>query len=393
MRRGCPVDSDVCVTASVRVTSDNRDVTAYFKTCTTRDRCNASSVAPCNVEGTDKSVECSIHCCYGLYCNFKYGSLEKLVMYIITNFDTGSPDKEVTTENSQSFKRAELAFPCRPPCLIYSTDTDIRGLELLTPSGITARHAIGLSRRGPVVGFQGQKKIRALDVHVEKMLVFWSDVGDKVIKRGNLITGEVVKVVSDVQAQHDGVAVDWATGLLYWTNRDKKAIEVAKLDGSFRKTLIKDNLVGPKGIVVDPRTGLMFWTDKETPKIERATLAGRDRISLVTTALKRPEGLVNDYASNRLYWCDPILDYIESIDYDGGNRRVLYKNGVHPFDMAIYGHMLIWSDLGINTVERVDMRTGVKLSTLVTLKDNWATGIAVLHLSRQPIGELILVRF
>lgn len=51
---------------------------------------------------------------------------------------------------------------------------------------------------------------------------------------------------------HVGIAVDWITDKLYWTDSATKVIEVSELDGSNRKRLFCANIDNPRPIVVDP---------------------------------------------------------------------------------------------------------------------------------------------
>lgn len=53
----------------------------------------------------------------------------------------------------------------------------------------------------------------------------------------------------------EGVAVDWISRRLYWTDSKKDTIEVAALDNpKNRAVIIKRDLVNPRGIAVDPHT-------------------------------------------------------------------------------------------------------------------------------------------
>lgn len=62
-------------------------------------------------------------------------------------------------------------------------------------------------------------------------------------------------IIRDDLGQVDGIAVEWESGLLYWTDFIFERIEVATLDGKFRKTLISTSLYSPRGIAVDPKSG------------------------------------------------------------------------------------------------------------------------------------------
>ena len=53
----------------------------------------------------------------------------------------------------------------------------------------------------------------------------------------------------------EGLAVDWVGGNLYWSDSDRKTIEVSKLDGSYRTVLVNTGLDRPGSMAVDVRYG------------------------------------------------------------------------------------------------------------------------------------------
>jgi low-density lipoprotein receptor-related protein 4 len=55
-----------------------------------------------------------------------------------------------------------------------------------------------------------------------------------------------------------GLAIDWVTRKLYWTDAGKKRIEVSDMDGGLRTVLIWQNLDKPRDIVLNPENGLVF---------------------------------------------------------------------------------------------------------------------------------------
>ena len=52
-----------------------------------------------------------------------------------------------------------------------------------------------------------------------------------------------------------GLAVDWGSEKLYWTDSEMGRIEVSNLDGSMRSVLIWSGLNQPRDIIVDPVSG------------------------------------------------------------------------------------------------------------------------------------------
>lgn len=55
----------------------------------------------------------------------------------------------------------------------------------------------------------------------------------------------------------EGIAVDWVSRLVFWTDSSLKRLEVAKLDGSLRKVLLDKNIQNPRGIAVNPELGFV----------------------------------------------------------------------------------------------------------------------------------------
>ena len=86
--------------------------------------------------------------------------------------------------------------------------------------------------------------------------MFWSEYGSpSSISRLHLSEGSIKEKILDDLGEVDGIAVEWETGLIYWTDYMYETIEVAKIDGTYRKTLIWQNMANPRAITVDSRTG------------------------------------------------------------------------------------------------------------------------------------------
>lgn len=86
-------------------------------------------------------------------------------------------------------------------------------------------------------------------------MIYWSDTTAWTINRMNLTSGEIKVIVRHNVGEVYSLAVEWESGLIYWTDYIYERIEVAKLDGSSRKTLVTQNARSPVGISVDPRSG------------------------------------------------------------------------------------------------------------------------------------------
>lgn len=57
----------------------------------------------------------------------------------------------------------------------------------------------------------------------------------------------------------EGLAVDWVSRNIFWTDSGKTTVEVANLETKKRKVLVSDGLVNPRGIAVHPYRGLVSF--------------------------------------------------------------------------------------------------------------------------------------
>lgn len=68
----------------------------------------------------------------------------------------------------------------------------------------------------------------------------------------------ILLLILDIQSV-EGLAIDWLSRNVYWTDSKKDTIEVASLDNNkLRKVLVKEGLVNPRGIAVHPSRGSVF---------------------------------------------------------------------------------------------------------------------------------------
>ena len=96
----------------------------------------------------------------------------------------------------------------------------------------------------------------AVSFHYEQQILFWTDVSLEKILRKSLKKGSKVETVVSVGLMRpEGIAIDWVTEKIYWTDSHLKLIEVVNLDGTQRSVLFWDNLDQPRAIIVDPSHG------------------------------------------------------------------------------------------------------------------------------------------
>ena len=62
-------------------------------------------------------------------------------------------------------------------------------------------------------------------------------------------------IIRDNLGEIYGLAVEWESEKIYFTDFIFERIEVANHDGTFRKTLFTRDLYSPRGIAVDSKSG------------------------------------------------------------------------------------------------------------------------------------------
>lgn len=271
------------------------------------------------------------------------------------------------------------------PYVIYTNRQEIRGFNL---------------KKSTISSFNTSlRNTIALDFlyNNESSQIFWTDVIDDKIYRGQLMGESLHKVEAVVHSglsTTEGLAVDWIGMNLYWIDSNLDQIEVAKLNGSFRRTLIAGDMESPRAIALDPREGLLFWTDWDDnyPRIERCSMAGKHRQAITTTSQVSagwPNGLSLDYTQKRVYWVDAKSDSIYTVKYDGSDIHMVLRDRdflSHPFAVTVFENYIYWTDWRTASVIRANKWNGTDMQVIQRTQTQ-PFGIQVLHSSRQPQAE------
>lgn len=130
---------------------------------------------------------------------------------------------------------------CSEPCLIYSAGSKINAIELNTSKIVTI--------------VSNLHRAAALDVHVNEKTIYWSDINLRAISRLNMSSGKIEELITGDLGTVYGLAVEWESHVMYWSDYSYGRIEVAFLDGSQRKLLFKEGVNGPRGIALHPKKG------------------------------------------------------------------------------------------------------------------------------------------
>ncbi|XP_026327983.1 low-density lipoprotein receptor-related protein 2 isoform X3 [Hyposmocoma kahamanoa] len=230
-----------------------------------------------------------------------------------------------------------------------------------------------------------------LDFHYKKNLLFWSDLKTRKIHSQQLSVpaGLPSYTSNDISIAGSwapvALAVDWVGDKLYVADAVGQKIDVFELDGRWHAVVLGSNLTNPADLALDPTLGLMFVADSS--QIIRANMDGTHTKSIVSEAAYKASGIAVDIIARRVFWCDSLLDYIETVDYDG-NHRFLVLRGQQvpsPSRLALFEDRVYWSDStkqGISSVNKYEGSTSIQaIYKMKDIRDPKA--ITVIHSLKQ----------
>ncbi|KAM8806535.1 low-density lipoprotein receptor-related protein 2 [Eudromia elegans] len=262
--------------------------------------------------------------------------------------------------------------------IIFSNGRDLLIGDL---HGRSFRTLVQSQNRGVAVG---------VDFHFYLHRIFWTDtVQDKVFSI-NIDGSEIQEVLNVSVDTPENLAVDWINNKLYVVETSVNRIDMVNLDGTNRVTLIAENLGNPRGIALDPTIGYLFFSDWDSlsgdPKVERAFMDGTNRQDLIKTKLGWPAGITLDIVSKRLYWVDSRFDYIETVTYDGLQRRTIAHGGSlipHPYGITLFEHNVYFTDWTKMAVVKAN-KFSESNPQVIYQSSLRPYGVTVYHAARQP---------
>jgi hypothetical protein len=208
-------------------------------------------------------------------------------------------------------------------------------------------------------------------------------------------------IVSDCRLP-DGIAVDVASGHIYWTNMGSSpanndgSIERADLDGGNRQVIVPPGVTfTPKQIQLDKDNRKLYWCDREGMRVMRANLDGSQIETLVETGRGEKDrsdqtrwcvGITIDPKLGKIYWSQKGPDNAglgrisrANIDIPKGespaNRsdiELLFDQLPEPIDLELdlVNRVLYWTDRGDpprgNTVNRAPIDKKAVPEILIT---------------------------
>ncbi|BFZ13036.1 hypothetical protein BsWGS_16075 [Bradybaena similaris] len=240
-----------------------------------------------------------------------------------------------------------------------------------------------------------------------KQVVYWSDTEERVIYQSSLAgTGEkeVFLDGSNGVGLVDGLALDWISRQLYFTNMGQSTpgldgavyswhrLEKISLQRTQRKTVVSA-VERPRGIALDLDNGFLFYGDwSKQPQIVQSFLDGSSPKVILNHNLSNPNGL--SFYEGRLYIADSNFNnktpspHLMVFDAATGEWTPLKlsHNVSLPMGLAVQGDTLYYSDW-ISTesskgyIKSFNLRFGVDNSVILSGKK--PTGLHYSPLARR----------
>ena len=208
-----------------------------------------------------------------------------------------------------------------------------------------------------------------LDYHYRKGVLLWSDLDTRKIYSlplvNNAASGDQTQRSASTEISVPtawspvAIAVDWIGDKLFVADALGQKIDVFEWNGRYHAIVISNNISEPTDIALDATQGLMFVS--ENSRIFRATMDGMKMKNLVTEAVYKASGLAVDVITKRVFWCDSLLDYIETVDYDGNNRFLVVRGASNvpaASRLAVFERNVYWTDGTKQGVMSVDKFKG-----------------------------------
>ncbi|CAH1397949.1 unnamed protein product [Nezara viridula] len=210
-----------------------------------------------------------------------------------------------------------------------------------------------------------------LDFNYEKNILYWTDTKTKKIYYQTLVERSSAMMVGGAQEislpgtwSPVSVAVDWAGEKIYVVDAIGQKIDLFEWNGRYHVIVLSSNLTSPTDIALDSKVGYMFIADSN--QVVRANMDGSRAKAIVYEAAYKASGVTVDILARRVFWCDSLLDYIETVDYDG-NHRFLVLRGTSvpaPSRLAVFENRVYWTDStkqGVMSVDKYDGQNTIRM--------------------------------
>ena len=103
------------------------------------------------------------------------------------------------------------------------------------------------------VDINGIKNVVSVTMDPVTEDIFWSDTGRYKLIRASHAAGQTIEIPKLGSTQPHGLALDWLSQQVYWTDESSRSLEVSDYNGDVRVLLLsrEDGLSGPRALNID----------------------------------------------------------------------------------------------------------------------------------------------
>ena len=126
--------------------------------------------------------------------------------------------------------------------ILFSAYNEVRKISLDVSDPVDER-----------VNISGVSNILSITVDPITEDIFWSNTHQYKILRVSQATGQTTEIPKLGSTKSEGLAVDWLSQQVYWSDIDSRTIEISDYNGEVRTLLLTrdDGLSGPRAIALD----------------------------------------------------------------------------------------------------------------------------------------------
>ncbi|XP_078415645.1 vitellogenin receptor-like [Cetorhinus maximus] len=235
-------------------------------------------------------------------------------VFMVTPFGL-RPSLAVSTNAEAEHKETCAEYQCNNKCIseheicdgiadcIDGTDEpeSCEGTAFILTAGHQSLGILDLTSR-KYVSIAVAKEVVAIAYDQAKSAFYWVDAKGTIFSLAENSSSPIYTDAKGVTS----IAVDWFTGLIFWTNHLEERICAGIANGNGFVTILEKN-VRPEQLVLFPAKSCMFWVNQREniyskAHIETAGMDGSGRKVVVVLDLVEPIGLTLDYSTERLYW-------------------------------------------------------------------------------------------
>ncbi len=236
--------------------------------------------------------------------------------------------------------------------------------------------------------------------------VYWSNYGNVGPGEGTTISyanldnsgGGTVPISGTPVTGPHGLAIDPATGQLYWPDYDTSDISTANLDGSGGRVLPTPNATvdGPRGLAIDPSAGKIYWANFNAGVLSYANLngSGGGNLNTANATVSTPEGVALDPGAGRIYFSNfSLAGKISYANLDGSGSGDLPTGTVtidEPHGVALdpAAGRIYWANWDSSTIAYANLNGSGDGGTLNTTQTSIsAPNLPVLLEAPTPAGS------